>query len=154
MDTKEGLELRERDVTPTREVLEQVLKDSYIAYETLQDALPGLEIEQDWIWYTPHKAWYAKGLYFWTSARGTRKEKVLYWIYFYEGYFNLAVWFKEKNRDEILKANVSEKTKEMIRDAKTVMGQPTFPALFKVTSTEILNYIYTLIDCKKRLEGK
>jgi len=154
MDNHKNIQLRERDVTPTREVLEQVLGNSYIAYEMLQDALPDLEMEQDWKWYTPHKVWCAKGQYFWTSARGTRKEKVLYWLHVYEGYFNVAVWFKEKNRDEVLKSNVSQKTKQMIYDAKTEMGMPTFPVVFKVTSPEELDDIYTLIDCKKKLEAK
>ena len=154
MDNREGLQLRERDVTPTREILEQVLADSYTAYEIFQDALPGLEMEQDWQWYTPHKAWYAKGQYFWTSTRGTRKEKNLYWLYVYDGYFCVAVWFKEKNRTEVLKADVSEKTKQIIREAKTEMGLPTFPVLFDVTTTELFADIYTLIDCKKRIEGK
>jgi len=26
--------------------------------------------------------------YCWTTIRGARREKVLYWIYVYEGYFN------------------------------------------------------------------
>lgn len=154
MDNHEGLQLRERDVMPTREVLEQVLADSFVVYEIFQDALPDLEMEQDWQWYTPHKSWYAKGQYFWTSIRGVKKEKTLYWLYVYEGYFSVAVWFKEKNRTEVLKTNVSEKTKQMIRDAKTEMGLPTFPVLFKVTTTESLADIYTLIDCKKKIEGK
>jgi len=154
MNNHEGLQLREYGVTPTREVLEKVLAGSYTAYETFQDKLPELEMEQDWKWYTPHKVWCAKGQYFWTTTRGTRKEKVLYWLYVYEGYFNVAVWFKEKNRAEVLKAKVSEKTKQVIRDAKTEMGLPTFPVVFKVTTEECLSDIYTLINCKKNLEGK
>ena len=154
MDNREGLQLREHDVIPNREVLEQVLLDSYIAYEIFQDALPNLEMEQNWQWYTPHKVWCAKGQYFWTSVRGLKKEKVLYWLYVYEGYFNVTVWFKEKNRTEVLKTDVSEKTKQMIRDAKTEIGLPTFPVLFKVTSTELLTDIYKLIECKERIEVK
>jgi hypothetical protein len=32
--------------------------------------------------------------------------------------YNIAVWFKEKNRAAILNADVSESTKGLIRDAK------------------------------------
>ena len=47
MNDHENLQLREPQVTPTRELLEQILGDSYAAYETFQDALPGLEMEQE-----------------------------------------------------------------------------------------------------------
>jgi len=111
-----------------------------------------LEMEQEWQWYTPHKAWFAKGQHWWTTARGTRKEKNLYWLYVYEGYFSVAVWFKEKNREEVLRTDVTEKTKQLIRDAKTMGKMPTFPVVFDITTVEPLADIYTLLDCKKRIE--
>ncbi len=153
MDNRENLQLRERDVIPTREVLEQVLADSFGAYEIFQNELANLDIEQDWQWYTPHKAWYAKGQYFWTSVRGARKEKVLYWLYVHDGYFSVAVWFKEKNRTQVLNCDVSENVKQIIRNAKAEMGLPTFPILIEVTTTAQLTDIYTLLDCKKKLES-
>jgi len=152
MNNHENLRLRDPEAAPTSEVLEQVLGDSYAAYEAFQDALPGLEMEQEWQWYTPHKAWFAKGQHFWVTPRGTRKEKNLYWLHVYEGTFSVAVWFKEKNRAEILNADVSEKTKKLIRDAETMGKMPTFPVVFDIITPELLADIYTLIDFKKRLE--
>lgn len=152
MDKTERLRLRDPAITPTGEMLEQTLGGSYAAYEALQDALPGLEIEQEWQWYTPHKAWFAKGQHFWTTPRGTRKEKNLYWLHVYEGYFSVAVWFKEKNRAEVLASGVSERTKKLIHDAETMGKMPTFPVVFDITTAEPLTDIYVLLDCKKRLE--
>ena len=152
MNDYENLQLREPEVTPTRELLEQILGDSYAAYETFQDALPGLEMEQEWQWYTPYKAWFAKGQHFWVTPRGTRKEKNLYWLYIYDGYFSVAVWFKEKNRTEVLRADISEKTKKLIRDAETMGKLPTFPVVFDITTVEPFADIYLLLDCKKRIE--
>ena len=146
------LQLRDSAETPASEILEQILDGSYAAYEAFQEALPGLEIEQEWQWYTPHKAWFAKGQHFWETPKGTWKEKNLYWIYFYDGFFSVAVWFKEKNRAEILNANVSEKTKELIRNAETMGKVPTFPVVFDVTAEQSLADIYALIECKKKLE--
>ena len=60
MNRNADLQLRDPLVTPTRELLECILGGSYTAYEALQDALPGLDMEQEWQWYTPHKAWFAK----------------------------------------------------------------------------------------------
>ena len=125
MNNHGNLRLREPEAMPTSEMLEQALGTSYAAYEALQDSLPNLEMEQEWQWYTPHKAWFARGQHFWTTPRGTRKEKTLYWLHVYEGYFSIAVWFKEKNRAGILSADVSEKTKQLIRGAETIDRKST-----------------------------
>jgi len=148
----ENLRLREPEM-PTDEALVKVLGGSYAAYEAFQDALPKIEIEQEWQWFPSHKVWAARGWHFYATARGTRKEKTLYWLYVYEGYFTVSVWFKKKNRAEALKADVSEKTKQLITEAKTFGKVPTFPVVFEMTAAEPLTDIYTLIDCKKRLEG-
>jgi len=153
MDNHKDLQLRDRDTRPTSELLEQTLGDSYTAYETFQEALPGLEIEQEWQWYTPHKAWFARGQYFWTTPRGVRKEKNLFWLHVYDGVFSVAVWFKEKNREEVLRTCVSEHTKKLIHEAKTVGKVATFPVVFEVNTAKVLGDIYSLIECKKRLES-
>jgi len=115
--------------------------------------LPGLDMEQVWQWYKPHKAWFARCQHWWTTPKGTKKEKTLYWLHVYEGTFSVAVWFKEKNRATALKADVSEKTKQLIRDAKTMGKMPTFPVVFDITDGKPLADIYVLMECKKRNEG-
>ena len=154
MENMCDLRLREKDVTPTSDVLESILGNSYLAYEELQGILPDFEMEQNWQWYTPHKAWYAKGQYFWTTTRGTRKEKVIYWLHVCDGCFCVTVWFKEKNRSEALKLNVSEETKKIIRDAKSEMNATTFPVMINVTTASVLKDICNLIEAKKDLESK
>jgi len=152
MNHNEKLRLRDPEVQPTSELLEQTLGDSYAAYEAFQEALPGLEIEQEWQWYTPHKAWFAKGKHSWTTTRRTKKEKNLYWLHVFEGSFNVAVWFLEKNRAEILNADVSESTKQLIRDAETMGKMATLPVVFDIAKAQPLADVYTMIECKKRLE--
>ena len=153
MNNHENLRLRDKSETPTNEVLQKVLGGSYAAYEAFQDEIGKYDIEQEWQWYTPHKAWFAKGQHFWTTARGTRKEKNLYWLHVFEGSFNVAVWFLEKNRAGILRAGVGDKTKQIILDAKTFGKMQTFPVIFDVADAEPLADIFTLITCKKRLEA-
>ena len=152
MNEHEKLRLRDPDVMPTSEILEQTLGDSYIAYEIFLEELPRLELEQEWQWYTPHKAWFARGQHWWTTPRGTQKEKTLYWLHVFDGYFDIAVWFKEKNRMEALKAVVNEETQQKIRDAKTMGKMATFPVVFEITTAESLAEVYALIECKKRYE--
>ena len=152
MNSHDYLRLRNPDIIPTSELLEQTIGESFEAYEMFTEALIGMEIEQEWQWYTPHKAWYAKGQHFWTTPRGTRKEKNLYWLHVFEGYFCVAVWFKEKNREEILRANVSEKTKQLIYDDEAMGKMATFPVVFNISTDEPLAYVYELINYKKMLE--
>ncbi len=95
---------------------------------------------------------YAPQSVVWTTPRGAKKEKNLYWLHVFEGYFSVAVWFKEKDRAEILSADVNEKTKRLIRDAKTMGKVPTFPVVFDITKPEPLTDITVLLECKKRLE--
>jgi len=152
MEKHGDLQLRDHWVFPTNDVLMPTLGNSYAAYESFQEELPGLEIEQEWQWYTPHKAWFGRGQHFWTTTRGTHKEKTLYWLHVFGGSFDVAVWFKEKNRMEAMRANVSDKTRQLILDAKIIGKVPTFPVVFNVTTTEPLADICALIDCKKLLE--
>ncbi len=152
MHEQEKYAFKSSELPPTSEMLEQALGAAYPAYEALQDALPGLEIEQEWQWYTPYKAWLAKGQHYWTTARGTRKEKNLYWLYAYEGHFIVAVWFKEKNRAELLNSDVSEEAKELIRASETLGKLPTFPVALDITSAASLAGLFALIECKKRIE--
>lgn len=152
MNDHKNFQLRDPDNAPTSELVEQMLGESYGAYEILQDALPQLEMEQEWQWYTPYKAWLAKGQYFWTTTRGTRKEKNLYWLYIYEGYFSIAIWFKEKNREYILQTDVSKETKQRIQNAETMGKLPTFPVVLELSTKELLSDVYTLLECKKKLE--
>jgi len=152
MKNHKSLQLREPIMTPINALLELTLGDSYSAYETFQDALPDFEIEQKWQWYTPYKAWLARGEHSWTTSRGTRKEKNLFWLGVFEDYFSVEIWFKEKNRMEVSKADVSEKTAQLILNTETFGRVPTFPVKFKITTAEPLADIYTLIECKKKLE--
>lgn len=152
MDELEKFRLKDKESFPTSEYLEPILNESYEAYVSLQESLPRLDMEQNWQWYTPYKAWLAKGQHFWTSARGTRKEKNLYWLHIYDDYFCVVVWFKESSREKILTSLVSEKTKRLIMDAETLGKVPTFPVVIEVTGIESLDDVYILLQCKKELE--
>lgn len=152
MNPHGDLKLRDSLMTPTDELLALVLGDSYTAYKALQDALPKLDMKQVWQWYTPYKAWFARGQHFWTTKRGTEKEKTLYWLYVYDGYFSMVVWFKEKNRTALLASDFSEQAKLLISNAETMGKLPTFPVSLDITAPELLAEVYALLDCKKRLE--
>jgi len=86
------------------------------------------------------------------ATRRTRKEKTLYWLHVFEGCFDVAVWFREKNRAELLAADVSSKIRRLICAAETFGKVLTFPLVIDVTTEESLADIYALIELKKKLE--
>jgi len=154
--TYEKLRLREPEVTPTKEVLEKVLGESFRAYQQFVDGLGDLEIANEWKFYpcACGKAWMARGEYRWTTLRGANKTKNIYWMSAWEKYFVVAVWFKEDNRAELLKADVSENTKRLIREGKMFGPKMrTFPVEFEVRDNKQLADIYMMLRLKKKLEA-
>jgi hypothetical protein len=72
----------------------------------------------------------------------------------WDGYFNIAIWFKEDNRMELLKADVTETTKQLIRKGKMFGPKMrTFPVEFEIKTAEQLADISTMIKLKKQLEA-
>ena len=151
------MRLREADITPTPALLKEIiLGTSYDAYTKFQEGLEQVEIDQVWQYYPcmGTKAWLARGVFKWITPRCANKEKNIYWLSAWDGYFRVAIWFKEKNRAEILNAYVSDETKKLIRSAKMLGPKmQTFPVEFEVRTTEPLADIFTLIKYKKRLEA-
>jgi len=146
------LMLRSKEIFPTEDLLQEILKSSFDTYMQFRESLEDVELEQEWHWFSPHKVWAGRGQYRWITTRGTEKEKTLYWLYVNQGCFTVEVWFLEKNRSIILNSDVSNETKQLIRDGKTWDGLNTFPVTFKISTPEPLKDLFTLIKHKKTLE--
>jgi hypothetical protein len=153
MNNQEKPQLRDANIAQTNELLAEILGESYAAYESFQNALKAIELEQEWQWFSQHKVWAGRGWHRWVTPRGAQKEKTLYWLYVYDGYFSVTVWFLDKNRLELLKADVSEQTKKMIKESSNFADKfKTFPVTIDILDTASLAEVYTLIDWKKKLE--
>ena len=156
MNKYEELRLRDPSVEPTEALLAEILGESYKAYTAFCKGLVGLDIEQVWQFYPcfATKAWMARGEYRWTTPRGAKKSKNIYWLSVWDKYFNVAIWFKGPNREEVAKLNISEETKNAVLKAKQFGPKMnTFPVEFHLTDPEQLADLYELIKCKKRLEA-
>ena len=87
-------------------------------------------------------------------ATGRKKSKNLYWLSVWDGCFNVVVWFKGPNREEVLKLNISDETKELVRQAKQFgVKMNTFPVELLISDKAKLDDVYELIKAKKRLEA-
>lgn len=151
----DNMRLREKEVTPTHEVIEKAIgSSSFSVYETFLDGLADFDIELLWQYYACScKSWMARGQYVWVSPRGAKKEKNIFWLSAWDGYFTVAVWFLGKNREKVLDLKISKETKQKVMNAKIFGKMNTFPVEFSITDVKQLADVYELIKCKKALEA-
>lgn len=104
-----SLVLKNKEIYPTAEVLENALKESYPSYVEFSNQLIELGMVQEWNYYNDGKAWLCKLLL---------KKKNLGWLYIYDGYFNISCFFMEKHLAAINDLDIDEQIKATLFQAK------------------------------------
>ena len=149
---KEQQLLRDPNIKPTEEVLAECLKKALSVYSKFISTFENNNIQLNWKYYNDGNAWLAKGLYKWTTTRGTQKEKNTFWLSVWDGYFKITIYIPTKNRAEALNLPVNDETKEMIEKAEQIGKLKFFPIMFELHSDELLNDILTLINFRKSIK--
>lgn len=143
-------QLRTPDIEPSESVLSEILKENYTVYRMFLDEMKTREIEVVWRYYTDGKAWLAKGNNRWIGKRGGLREKTLFWLSMWEGYFKVTLYVPENERDDILNLDLEGELLDYIKSIVR-MGETfrTLPITFDITSTEQLPSLFKLIDYRK-----
>jgi len=141
--------LRDPIIEPTDEVIAEALGAAYKAFLQFNKGLEEHDIEPEWRFYNDGKAWLAKGLYKWTTSRGTAKEMTVFWMSIWDGFFRISVFIPEKARFDALTLPLSDEVKTMIEDAKQMGKLKFFPLVFDLDSDEMFGDIYTLANFRK-----
>ncbi len=141
--------LRDPDAEPSDEVIAEGLGDAFISYKEFIAGLPDRDIEVDWRYYNDGKAWLGKGLYKWTTSRGTAKEATVFWLSIWDGFFKVTIYVPEKVRAEALALSLGTEAHRMVEDAKQVGKLKFFPVIFDLKSGELFDDAYRLIDFRK-----
>jgi len=144
--------LRDENIEPTGEVIAEGLGFANDAYAGFLEKLGKHDIELTWRYYNDGKAWLGKGLYKWTTKRGTQKETTAFWLSIWEGFFKVTVYIPEKHRAEALSLPLGEDVKKMIEDAKQIGKLKFFPLIFALSSDELFEEILTIVDFRKALK--
>jgi hypothetical protein len=141
--------LRDPGTEPTGEVIAEALGAANGAYIKFIGGLKSRGIEVDWRYYNDGKAWLGKGLYKWTTSRGTQKETTAFWLSIWDGFFKVSVFIPEKARVDALNLPLGSETKKMIDGAKQMGKLKFFPLVFELASDELLGDVYMLADFRK-----
>ena len=149
---KDQILFRDASIRPTEEMIAQELGAANSAYLGFIARLNDHDIQMDWRYYNDAKAWLGKGVYQWTTSRGTQKEINTFWLTIWDGYFKIGISFPERTREDALKLALSDEVQEMVRNSKTMGKLKSLSVAFDVQSDELFDDIYVLIDFKKRLK--
>ena len=144
--------LRDPNIQPTNDVISAALGEQYAAYSQFIGMLAGFDVTPQWRYYNDGKAWLAKGSYKWKSVRGKDKEKTIFWLSIWDGFFKVSFFFAEKAQIGLHGLAVGENTKRMIEEAK-LMGKLKFiPLVFDLSSNAMFDDLGSLIDYQKSIK--
>jgi hypothetical protein len=144
--------LRDPNIQPTNDVIAEALGEQYAAYTQFLGMLAGFCVAPQWRYYNDGKVWLAKGLYKWKSVRGTDKEKTIFWLSIWDGFFRVSFYFAEKAQLGLRGLKISEKTKRMIEAAKPMGKLKFFPLIFDMRSNDLFNDLGILINYQKSIK--
>ena len=144
--------LRNPDIAPTSDVLAAALGNAYETYRRFTDMLDALEIQPEWRYYNDSKAWLGKGLYKWKSPRGTSKEKTVFWLSIWDGFFRLSFFISEKRWESLQNLQLSDSAKEAISGAKKIGKLKFYSVIFSVRIGESFSDFSALIEFQKNIK--
>jgi hypothetical protein len=85
--------LNDREIFPTSEILKETLKESYPVFEELSATLTAQGVMLDWKYYNDSKSWLCKVSF---------KNKTVFWLSVWDGYFMTSFYFLERHLEGIL----------------------------------------------------
>jgi len=103
--------LREQEIFPSREVLQDILGKVYDVWAELETiVMQGeLALTLEWNYYRDAKSWLCKVC---------NKKKTVFWLSVWEGFFKAGFTFTEKHLKGIADLDISEQIKEDFYRAK------------------------------------
>ena len=103
--------LRNKELYPTEEVLQKVLMDSIQAYNQLVTTIAELQAEMIWRYYNDGKAWLCKVQH---------KNKTIFWLSVWDGYFKTTFYFTEKNCQGLELLDIDQTIRNEFRNNKPI----------------------------------
>ncbi len=133
--------LKDKEIHPTHEVLEQALGASFRAWSELESFLAGEGTGPDWNFYRDGNAWLAKMPY---------GRKNLGWLIVYDGFFTVTCHFLPRHAESIRESDLTERLK--VQFAHPNSPRKLMPVSITVSSGSLPEEVRTLIRFKKSIK--
>lgn len=135
--------LREAEIEPTEEVLEQVLeKEIFNVYqEILKIITSEFDLQYEWRFYKDGKSWLFKAVH---------KRKTIFWLSAWRGFIKTSFFFTEKTRSGIFDLPISGEIKEKF-DATKATGK-LIALILDIEQEKQLNDFREIAKYKKSLK--
>jgi len=132
--------LKEQEIFPSREVLQDVLGKVYDVWAELETRVTQdeLALTLDWNYYRDGKAWLCKVCH---------KKKTVFWLSVWEGFFKTGFYFTEKHLAGIADLDISEQIKEDFCRMKPI-GK-LLPMVINIDQQEQLVDLLKIVKFKK-----
>ena len=139
----ETILLREKEIEPTNEVLENVLgKELFIIYQELIKIFTDeFNLEPQWRFYKDGNAWLCKVVY---------RKKTILWLSVWENYIKTGFYFTEKTGIGVLELDIDNTIKEVFEVAKPI-GK-LIPLTIDINQQKQIKDLKELVEYKKKLK--
>jgi len=149
-NVKQLLKLTDPNIEPTKEVLKNVLGESYTVFEELSAILTNEKycLTMNWNY---HKNILAYGIKAW-FCRVMYKKKTIFWLSAFEGYFRTTFFFLDRHIEGISKLETSE---DSFRLGKEFWAVPTVifvPPDFNIKNNEQISDLLKIVEYRKRIK--
>ena len=133
--------LKEQEIFPSREVLQDVLDKVYDAWAELETMVTQdeLALTLNWNYYRDGKSWLCKVCH---------KKKTVFWLSVWEGCFKTTFFFLERHLKDIAGLDISEQIKEDFCQMKPV-GK-LLPMVITIDKPEQLVDLLKIVKFKKQ----
>ena len=132
--------LREQEIFPSREVLQEVLGKGYDVWAALESRVTQdeLALTLDWNYYRDGKSWLCKVYH---------KKKTVFWLSVWEGCFKASFFFLERHMKGIAELDIAEQIKEDFCRMKPI-GK-LLPMVISIDKEEQLVDLLKIVKFKK-----
>lgn len=139
----ENPQLRDKNVVPSKEGLQQVLGDSFSVFNEMMQIItnPEYGLTPQWNYYNDGKAWLCKVCY---------KKKTIFWLSVWDKFFKAAIYFSEEKGRGIADLNIDKNIKSDFKQSKP--SGKLFPLIINMSRREQITDLLKIIEYKKSLK--
>ena len=130
--------LRIQEISPTKEVLKEVLGEVYSVFEALETQLTqsDLALTYDWQYYKDGKSWLCKVCY---------KKKTVFWLSVWDGFFKTSFFFLGRHLDGIAALGIDDNSYSIEKEWGKMI-----PLIFSINDKKQLPDLLKMIKFKKK----